>query len=191
MIASRSNESWSWRFVGGRSINLLVSYPTYARPVSSLHARAYLFIREKQECPRTGTTGEAIGFTSRRFYLRSFWVIYTSFDVIPLMLGQHQQRDTPPFSFPCGLLQFFLCWCVAPFLGLCGKFQSQFRSHARLILFVGRVGGGIWPRVKLLIKSTGPWRKLTRSILLTPLVSSLLTCCCYSFVSSPARRLST
>lgn len=60
------------------------------------------------------------------FICESFWVIYTSFDVIPLMLGQHQQRDTPPFSFPCGLLQFFLCWCVAPFLGLCGKFQSQF-----------------------------------------------------------------
>lgn len=57
---------------GGRSIIVLVSYPTYARPVSSPARESLIIIREKQECPKTGTMGEAIEFTSRSIYLRKF-----------------------------------------------------------------------------------------------------------------------
>lgn len=61
--------------------------------------------------PRVRPSDSRVGV----FICESFWVIYTSFDVIPSMLGQHQQRDPlvppypptpPPFSFPCGLLPF-------------------------------------------------------------------------------------
>lgn len=101
----------------------------------------YLLGRSKnaQELePRVRPSDSRVGV----FICESFWVIYTSFDVIPLMLGQHQERDPPlhspsPFSFPCALLQFFLCWeprLYDPFLNDCvPKFQSKF--HARLILF--------------------------------------------------------
>lgn len=145
MIASRSNESWSWRFVGGRSINLLVFYPTYARPVSSLHARAYLFIREKQECPRTGTTGEAIWFTSRRFYLRKFLGYIYQFRCHTFNAwaapAAWPTPLPPPFSLSlyvfhnfCPLMRAETMWPL--FKDCVPKFQSQFLSHARLILFV-------------------------------------------------------
>lgn len=40
----------------------------------------------------------------------SVWVIYTSFDVIPLILGQHQQRDplVPPSPLPLPLFPFLV-----------------------------------------------------------------------------------
>lgn len=142
MIASRSNESWSWRFVGGRSINLLVSYPTYARPVSSLHARAYLFIREKQECPRTGTTGEAMGFTSRRFYLRKFLGYIYQFRCHTFNAWAAPAAWHPPLFLSLRSVTIFPLLMCGPFFRIVWQVSSlSFRSHARLILFVGRVGG--------------------------------------------------
>lgn len=94
------------------------------------------------------------------FICESFWVIYTSFDVIPLMLGQHQQRDPPPFflflrSFPIfPLLRAETVWPL--FLGLCSNSQSQIQSHVRLILFVGWGGAEFKVRVKFLNKIVGP-----------------------------------
>lgn len=119
------------------------------------------------------------------FICESFWVIYTSFDVKPLMLGQHQQRDTSPFPPPLffSLLVVFYnfsfgddVWPLFFRIVLQVPLSVSVPCSANFVCRHVGWGGGIWPRVKLLIKSTGSWRKLTRSIFLTPFVSSLRAC---------------